>query len=88
MHAAGLCEFMGVSVLLCPEDIVSLLSSIPSALRIFLPPHIHCSWNTEEKSLEVEDLSFRTECSKSLCVHIVQLWVSVLVPSTARGSLW
>jgi hypothetical protein len=54
----SLCDFIYVSVLLCLEDTVSLVSPSPLALTVFLLPFLH-------KFLSFgEDSPFRAECSK------------------------
>ena len=56
------------------------------ALRISLSPLLHRSLSLDGRGLM--KTSFKTECSKISCfLHIVQLWVSVLIISTAEGSV-
>jgi hypothetical protein len=80
LQAATVSVSSCVAVLLCPEGFVSLVSSLP------LAPPTSSSTGFPEPWGEGfdEDTPFRTECSKVSL--IVQLWVSVLVPSPTVGS--
>lgn len=73
VHAASLWVHT-CAVVLCLEDSVPLVSSVPSgsyALSVF----------------SLADIPFRTECSKSLTLQIVQVWVSALFPIYWRKKL-
>ena len=75
---ATVSEFICASVLLCLEDIVSLESSGSYSLSI----------SSSTRHLTLDDIPFRTECSNvSQSLHIVQLWVSLLVPICFKKKL-
>lgn len=47
----ALCEFIFTPALLCLEDLDSLVTSIPLALPLFLPPLMQGSLNPEGRGL-------------------------------------
>ena len=74
----SLCKFTCTSVLLCPEDIGSLESSITSGS--YNAPLLPCRSLSLEKEVFNEHISFRTDCSEVFhSLHLTLLWISVFV---------
>ena len=79
-HCYSLCEFISAVALLCLEDLVSLVSSIPSGSYNLSASS--SSGVPEPRGEEFDgDIPFRAECSKvAHSLYIVQLWASASCP--------
>lgn len=72
----SLCEFTRASVLLCLQDTVSMQSSVPSALTLFLHPLLHRCLGPEREDLKTSHVVL--SAAKSLLTEYFP--VPMLVP--------